>query len=121
MSDRWCDDCSWPYECAAAHACHRAERGERRAAAPAEVADSIADEIGWRPVCFVGALGALRILPECADGQSCVSAGACDAQMECQRDRRIARDLQCSPPIITGYGTLSPQQAAAFFSGATEE
>lgn len=41
MSDRWCDDCAWPYECMAAHACRRAEQGERRVAATAETAAKI--------------------------------------------------------------------------------
>lgn len=41
MSDRWCDDCSWPYECAAAVCCRRREAGEIRSAAPAETAEKI--------------------------------------------------------------------------------
>lgn len=41
MSERWCDDCSWPYECMADHACRRAEQGERRVAATAETAGKI--------------------------------------------------------------------------------
>lgn len=42
MSDRWCDDCAWPEECAAEACCRRREAGEVRSAAPSEVADVIA-------------------------------------------------------------------------------
>lgn len=54
MSDRWCDDCSWPYDCMAANACRRAEMGERRIAAPPETVDAIAAELAEAEVVSQG-------------------------------------------------------------------
>jgi len=30
VCDRYCSDCAWPYECAAAQSCHRRDLGEVR-------------------------------------------------------------------------------------------
>jgi hypothetical protein len=34
-SGNYCNDCAWPYECAAARNCHRRDLGQVRSAAPA--------------------------------------------------------------------------------------
>lgn len=60
MSDRWCDDCSWPYDCMAANACRRAEMGERRIAAPPETADAIAAELAQVEVVSEGGPATMR-------------------------------------------------------------
>lgn len=46
MSDRWCDDCAWPEECAAEVCCRRREAGEIRSAAPSETAAKIERDMG---------------------------------------------------------------------------
>lgn len=115
MSDRWCDDCSWPYECMGANACRRNEMGERRSAAPAEVADVIADEIRLGGVCFVAGHGPMPVLPNCVDGGPCLNAGVCDAHKECERDRRMVRALRGAPSVGVGTGFLTFGQLAAFF------
>lgn len=60
MSDLWCDDCSWPYDCMAANACRRAEMGERRIAAPPETADAIAAELAQVEVVSEGGPATMR-------------------------------------------------------------
>ncbi len=103
MSDSWCDDCSWPYECMAANACRRAEMGERRIAAPAETAAAIAAELPEFELISEG-------------GPAAMGRRVIAVKPRVLADHSFNTGPVISEAIITGHGQLSDRAMAALYA-----
>lgn len=100
MSDLWCDDCSWPYECMAAHACRRAEMGERRIAAPPETAAAIAAELPEFELISEG-------------GPAAMGRRVIAVKPRVLVDHSVNMEPVVTEAVITGHGQLSRASMAA--------